>query len=140
MSRADRFREGSLAALPSPCYVIDEQAIEENCRILDSVQKRTGCRVLLALKGFSVVSLFPTIKKYLHGTCASGLYEARLGKEMFGREVHVFAPAYDDQEFQQLLPLSDHMVFNSVAQWERLRPLVVGSGHRISCGIRINPE
>jgi len=140
MRRQNRFERISLAQIPSPCYVIDELAIEENCQILDKVQKLTGCKILLALKGLAVFSLFPTIRKYLHGTCASGLYEARLGKEKFGKELHVFAPAYDDQEFAQLLKISDHIVFNSLSQWERLRPLVEKNRRKISCGIRINPE
>jgi carboxynorspermidine decarboxylase len=140
MRRLKRFEGLSLAQVPSPCYVFDELAIEENCQILDKVQRRTGCKILLALKGLSVFSLFPIIRKYLHGTCASGLYEARLGKEKFGKEVHVFAPAYNDNEFAQLLQISDHIVFNSLDQWERLRPLVEKSRRKISCGIRINPE
>jgi carboxynorspermidine decarboxylase len=140
MERHDRYDVIALAKVPSPCYVIDERAIEENCRILHEVQKETGCKILLALKGFAIFSLFPTIKKYLNGTCASGLYEARLGKEKFGKELHVFAPAYDDHEFAELLRISDHIVFNSVAQWERLRPLVEKNKRKVSCGIRINPE
>jgi len=140
MQWADRFDVRKLAQLPSPCYIIDEAAIEENCRILDGVQKRTGCKILLAVKGFAVPSLFPIISKHLSGTCASGLYEARLGREKFGKELHVFAPAYDDQEFLELLKISDHMVFNSLTQWQRLRPLVMESKRKISCGIRINPE
>jgi carboxynorspermidine decarboxylase len=140
MQRTGRFDKSLLAQVPSPCYVIDELAIEENCRILNTVQELTGCRVLMALKGFTLPSLFPLISKYLHGTCASGLYEARLGKERFGKEVHVFAPAYDDHEFRELLRISDHIVFNSLAQWERLRPLVEKNPHKVSCGIRINPE
>ena len=140
MERTSRFEEHALAQVPSPCYVIDEQAIEENCQILGRVQEQTGCKILMALKGFTVPELFPTIRRYLHGTCASGLYEARLGKEKFGKEVHVFAPAYDDREFEELLQISDHIVFNSIGQWERLGQLVEANPRRISCGIRINPE
>ena len=140
VQRWDRFDERILADVPSPCYVIDEQAIEGNCRILDRVQQLTGCRILMALKGFTVPELFPMISGYLHGTCASGLYEARLGRERFGKEVHVFAPAYDDREFGELLQIADHIVFNSVAQWERLRPTMEESPRAISCGIRVNPE
>lgn len=140
MQRTDRFDEGALAGVPSPCYVIDEQAIEENCQILDRVQKLTGCKILMALKGFTLPDLFPMISRYLHGTCASGLYEARLGKDKFGKEVHVFAPAYDDREFGELLQISDHIVFNSVAQWERFQTIVEENSRKISCGIRINPE
>ena len=136
----NKFERISLAQVPSPCYVIDEQAIEENCQILDEVQRRTGCKILLAMKGFSVFCMFPIIRKYLHGTCASGLFEARLAKEKFGKELHVFAPAYSDHEFAQLLQISDHIVFNSLGQWERLRPLLEKNRRKISCGIRINPE
>lgn len=140
MERTSRFQEQTLAQVPSPCYIIDEQAIEENCQILSTVQEQTECRILMALKGFTVPDLFPLIRRYLRGTCASGLYEARLGKEEFGKEVHVFAPAYDDHEFEELLKISDHIVFNSIAQWDRLRPLVEENPRRISCGMRINPE
>ena len=140
MERRDRFTTEALAELPSPCYVIDERAMEDNCRTLDEVQRRTGCRVLMALKGFAVSDLFPMIGGYLSGICASGLYEARLGRERFGKEVHVFAPAYDDLEFEQLLEIVDHVVFNSVAQWERRRPAVEAGPRKVSCGIRINPE
>lgn len=140
MERKDRYDEKLLASVPSPCYVIDERAIEENCKILGRVQERTGCRILMALKGFTIPDMFPLISEYLHGTCASGLYEARLGRERFGKEVHVFSPAYDDREFEEILKISDHIVFNSIAQYERFRPLVERSSRRTSCGIRINPE
>jgi len=140
MQRQDRYNERVLAQAPSPCYVIDELAIEDNCRVLAGVQARTGCRILMALKGFTIPDLFPLISGYLHGTCASGLYEARLGRERFGKEVHAFAPAYDDREFEELLKIADHIVFNSIGQWERRRPLVEGNPRKISCGIRINPE
>ncbi|UCE80695.1 MAG: carboxynorspermidine decarboxylase [Methanobacteriota archaeon] len=140
MQRKNRFDESEFAEVPSPCYVIDELAIEENCRILGNVQELTGCKILMALKGFTVPDLFPLISRYLQGTCASGLYEARLGKERFGKEVHVYAPAYDDFEFEEILKISDHIVFNSIPQWNRYRPLVEKNPTRMSCGIRINPE
>ena len=140
MQRIEMLDEEALAEVPSPCYIIDELAIEENCKILGEVQELSGCRILMALKGFTLPRLFPLISKYLHGTCASGLYEARLGKERFGKEVHVFAPAYDDREFEELLRISDHIVFNSIAQWERARPVVEECARKVSCGIRVNPE
>jgi carboxynorspermidine decarboxylase len=140
MGRKDMLNERALMTIPSPCYVIDEQAIEGNCRILHKVQQMTGCKILLAIKGFALFSLFPTIRRYLDGTCASGLYEARLGREKFGKELHVYAPGYDDGEFSELLKISDHMVFNSLSQWERLKPQVERNRRKISCGIRVNPE
>ena len=91
--------------LPTPCYVIDENIIEENCKVLADVMKKTGCHVLLAQKAFSNYALYPLIGKYLSGTTASGLYEARLGREEMGRENHVFAPAYKDEDMDELVKI-----------------------------------
>ena len=128
-------------ATPSPCYIVDERLLVRNLEILDSVQQRTGCRILLALKGFSMYSVFPVIGKYLKGVTSSSLFEARLGYEQMGKEVHVYAPAYADEEFDQLLKYCDHIVFNSFDQWERFKGKVKAAGSgEIECGIRINPE
>jgi len=129
-----------LTAVPTPCYVVDEAAVERNLTILDGVQKETGCRILLALKGFAMFSLFPLIRKYLAGVAASSLHEARLGYEEFSKEVHVCAPAFINAEFNELLSYCDHMVFNSFSQWRRFRSAVADAGKTIRCGIRINPE
>ena len=126
--------------MPTPCYVVDAAAVERNLEILDSVQKRTGYRILLALKGFAMFSLFPLIRKYLSGIAASSLHEARLGYEAFSKEVHACAPAYIESEFQALLSYCDHVVFNSFSQWKRFRPVVFETGRSIRCGIRVNPE
>ena len=91
--------------LPTPCYVIDENIIEENCKVLADVMNKTGCHVLLAQKAFSNYALYPLIGKYLSGTTASGLYEARLGREEMGRENHVFAPAYKDEDMDELVKI-----------------------------------
>ena len=127
-------------AVPTPCYIVDEVALERNLDVLDSVQRRTGCKIVLALKGFAMFSVFHLIRRYLHGVTASSLDEARLGFEEFGGEVHVFAPAYKESEFGELLPIADHIVFNSFSQWSRFKPQVQAAGKRISCGIRVNPE
>jgi carboxynorspermidine decarboxylase len=125
--------------LPTPCYVIDEALLEENLRILQAVSQNTGCRILLAQKAFSCYALYPLIGKYLQGTAASGLYEARLGaEEMPGGEVHVFSPAYRDEDFAEILQYADHIVFNSCAQVRKFAPLVKAAGK--SCGLRVNPE
>ena len=103
------------ASLRTPCWVIDEERLEENGRILASVAERTGCRILLAQKAFSNYDFYPLLAPYLAGTEASGLYEARLGaEEMPGKEVHVFCAAYREDEFAELLRYADHIVFNSV--------------------------
>ncbi len=122
--------------LPTPCYIIDENIIEENCKVLADVMKKTGCHVLLAQKAFSNYALYPLIGKYLSGTTASGLYEARLGREEMGRENHVFAPAYKDEDMDELVKICDHIVFNSISQLEKHKEKC----RNVSIGIRVNPE
>lgn len=122
--------------LPTPCYVIDENIIEENCKVLADVMKKTGCHVLLAQKAFSNYALYSLIGKYLSGTTASGLYEARLGREEMGRENHVFAPAYKDEDMDELVKICDHIVFNSISQLEKHKEKC----RNVSIGIRVNPE
>ena len=124
--------------LPTPCYVIDENVLEENCKVLADVMKKTGCHVLLAQKAFSNYALYPLIGKYLSGTTASGLYEARLGREEMGRENHVFAPAYKDEDMDELVKICDHVVFNSVNQLICHKEKCINN--RVSFGLRVNPE
>ena len=128
------------ADVPTPCYVCDEGRLERNLKILASVQHRTGCRILLALKGFAMFSLFPLTRNYLSGVSASSLDEARLGADSFGRQVHLCAPAYRESEFDRLLKYSTHIVFNSISQWARFKLKALGSGKQVHCGLRINPE
>ncbi len=127
--------------LPTPCYIVDERLLIKNLEILDSVQKRTGCKILLAQKGFSMHAVYPLIGQYLKGVTSSSLFEARLGYEKMGKEVHVYAPAYIEEEFDELLKYSDHIVFNSFHQWNKYKGKVKNyPGKKIECGIRINPE
>jgi carboxynorspermidine decarboxylase len=129
-----------ISALPTPCYLIDERLLIKNLELLKSIQDRTGCKILLAQKAFSMYSTYPLIKKYLAGTTASGLFEARLGREEMGGEVHIFSPAYNPKDIDEIVRLCDHIVFNSVHQWELFRDKVNSCEKNISCGIRINPE
>ncbi|NLW12493.1 MAG: carboxynorspermidine decarboxylase [Clostridiaceae bacterium] len=127
--------------VPTPCYVVDQDLLIKNLEILDYVQRQTGCQILLALKGFSMFSVMPLIGQYLHGITASSLHEARLGYEEMGKQVHIYSPAYNDKDFEDILRISDHIVFNSFSQWEKYRPQVEAVANRhISCGLRINPE
>ncbi len=129
------------SGLPTPCYVVDEKLIIKNLEILKSVMDKTGCKILLAQKAFSMYSLYPLIGKYLSGTTASGLFEARLGREeMPGKEVHVYSPAYKENDFPEILSVADHIVFNSFSQYEKFYPDVKSCGRDIEVGIRINPE
>ncbi|MBW1988999.1 MAG: carboxynorspermidine decarboxylase [Deltaproteobacteria bacterium] len=124
--------------VPTPCYVVSLPALDRNLEVLGSVQKRTGCRILLALKAFAMPAVAGRISAALSGTSASSLHEARLGKECFGGEVHACVTAYRDDEYDGLLSLVEHVVFNSFSQWERFGPRALSAGKR--CGIRINPE
>ena len=132
--------------LPTPCYVVDQKKLKENLIILHNLEQDTGCHVLLAQKAFSAYALYPLIGQYISGTTASGLYEARLGAEEMGRENHVFAPAYKDSDMEELVTLCDHVIFNSFAQYVRHRKKVAArnavsdTSHRVSIGLRINPE
>lgn len=130
--------ETRFARLPTPCYVIDLKKLEENLRCLKGVADASGCQILLAQKAFSAYCTYPLIGRYLDGTTASGLYEARLGREEMGGQTHIFSAAYRDEEMEEILSLCDHIVFNSFSQWEHFRPMVSKSGR--SFGIRINPE
>ncbi len=133
--------------LPTPCYVVDEALIERNLEVLKGVMERTGAKILLAQKAFSMYSLYPMMGEYLSGAAASGLYEARLcAEEMVwpmaqrGRalENHVFSPAYKSEEFDEILKFGDHIVFNSWRQVERFGPRAKAAGKSI--GLRVNPE
>jgi len=126
--------------IETPCYVCDEARLIKNLEVLSELQKRTGCSVLLALKAFAMFSTFPLMRRHLAGTAASSLNEARLGAEEFGAQVHLCAPAYKDSEFEQLLELCDHIVFNSFSQWRRFKPSVESLARGTYCGIRVNPE
>ena len=125
---------------PSPCYVCDLDLLRKNLDVIAGVRERTGCKILLALKGFAMFSTFPVISKYLQGICASSPDEARLGKEEFGGEVHVYAPAYSEEDIVKLLPLANHISFNSINQWQRYKKKVLASDRSIRCGLRINPQ
>ena len=132
--------------LQTPCYVIDEKKLKDNLRILHEIEQETECHILLAQKAFSAFALYPFIGQYISGTTASGLYEARLGREEMGKENHVFAPAFKDADMPELVQICDHIVFNSVAQYERHRETVARhnqsktGGVHCSIGIRVNPE
>jgi len=114
--------------------------LERNCQRLDEVQKRSGARILLALKGFAAFSTFNVINQYLCGTTASGLTEALLGCETFGGEVHVYSPAFKRAEIEHLSRFATALSFNSLQQWHQFQPVIERAPHRIKCGLRINPE
>ena len=121
----------------TPCFVVDEEKLIHNLEILKGVMDRTGCKILLAQKAFSMFYAYPLIRRYLCGTTASGLYEARLGHEYFGKETHVYSPAYREDEFDELLTYVDDIVFNSHAQVDKFGKKAKDCGKSI--GLRLNP-
>ena len=123
--------------VPTPCYVVDEAKLIRNLELLKKVQEEAGCRILLAQKAFSMFYEYPLIGQYLAGTTASGLYEARLGREEMGKENHVFSPGYREQEMDEIVSVCDHVIFNSFSQLKKYRDRCLG---RTSIGLRINPE
>lgn len=136
-----------LKEIKTPAYVINEDMLEHNGRVLKSVSESTGCRILLAQKAFSCYGTYGLISKYVAGTTASGVNEARLGREEmglpYGRETHVYAPAFKEAEVRELVQTADHIVFNNLRQWKKFRHIAEEAwqnGRHIECGIRINPE
>ena len=125
-------------AVPTPSYLVYEELLEKNLKILAEIAEETGAKILLAQKCFSMYYYYPLIGRYLAGTTASGIYEARLSQEEMGKENHVFKPAYEEDEIPRLAAICDHIIFNSFAQWERFGGAARAAG--ASCGIRINPE
>ena len=124
-----------LAQVPSPCYLLEESKLRANLELISRVQRESDCSIILALKGFAMWSAFPIVREYLSGCSASSYNEARLAKEHFGGHVHLYAPAYTDAEFPELLKLSDRISFNSLTQWQRFAKQSGG----VSCGLRVNP-
>ncbi|WP_282170981.1 carboxynorspermidine decarboxylase [Ruegeria atlantica] len=135
---AGAFRNFDLSRVPSPCFVVDEKAVERNLTILADIGTRSGAHVLSALKAFSMFSLAPLVRQHLGGTCASGIFEARLGREEYGGEVATFCAGYKNADVDEILSLSDHIIFNSPAQKERFLAKARNAG--VQVGLRINPE
>ena len=124
--------------ISTPYFLVDEGLLRKNLKILREVQEQAGCKILLAQKAFSMFYAYPLIREYLAGSTASGLYEARLGREEFGGETHVFSPAYREDEFEELLTYADHFVFNSPDQVRRFGRRAKEAGKQV--GLRLNPE
>lgn len=126
--------------IPSPCYVLVEDLLRANLKILRHVSEQSGAKILLALKGYALWRSFPLVAEYLHGITASGIYEARLGAEEFkGGEISVYSPAFKESEIDALLPIANHIIFNSPTQLHRFKRKVLGAKRKIDCGIRLNP-
>ncbi|MDD2384251.1 MAG: carboxynorspermidine decarboxylase [Sulfurospirillaceae bacterium] len=129
--------ETVLDQLQTPVYVCEEMLLEENLKLLNDVANRSGATVLLALKGFAFKALAPLVDTYLSGCTCSGLHEAKFAKEYFNGTIHTYSPAYKEDDIDEVIALSEHLIFNSFNQWEKYKAKALG---KTSCGLRLNPE
>jgi carboxynorspermidine decarboxylase len=126
--------------IPSPTFVLEEKLLRQNLELINWVQKEAGIEIILAFKGFAMWSAFPLVREYLKGATASSLFEARLCFEEMKTRAHVYSPVYFENEFEELMGYSSHIVFNSINQFQKFYPETKKAKHQISCGIRVNPE
>ena len=130
----------NIKKLPSPCWLLEETLLTNNLECIQDIKNKTGVKVLLALKGYALWKSFPLLKPYLDGCCASGLHEAKLADETFGKEVHTYSPAFKEEEIDEIAKISHHLVFNSPAQFKRFSSQAKAVNPTLSLGLRINPE
>ncbi|MEM0942118.1 MAG: carboxynorspermidine decarboxylase [Bacteroidota bacterium] len=123
--------------IPSPCYVLEEEKLVKNLKIIDRIQMEANVQIILAFKGFSMWSVFPVIRKYVNGATASSLNEVKLCSEELGVKSHTYCVAYDPKEFNDIVSQSSHITFNSRSQYDRFVDLVPPN---VSIGLRVNPE
>lgn len=129
-----------LQTLPSPCWLLDESALYQNLKLIEQVKEKSGAKILLALKGYALWKSFPLLIPYLDGCCASGLHEATLAYEEFGKEVHTYSPAFKQEQIAPIAKLSNHLVFNSPSQFQRYAKEAKKNNPTLSLGLRVNPE
>ncbi|MRJ02255.1 MAG: carboxynorspermidine decarboxylase [Epsilonproteobacteria bacterium] len=134
----ERGIEEVLHRIPTPCYICEERLLRRNLEILDEIERESGAKIIVALKGFAMWSTFPLVGEYLAGAAASGLWEAQLAFEELGKEVHTYSPAFKDDEFPLIAKMSDYIIFNSLYQLHHFKE--IAQSHNCSLGIRINPE
>ena len=133
-------RKTDLNTLPSPCWLLEEEKLIDNLKLIDKVKKESGAKVLLALKGYALWKSFPLLKPYLDGCCASGLHEAKLADETFSKEVHTYSPAFKEEDIEEIAKISHHLVFNSPAQFHTFASKAKQINPKLSLGLRVNPE
>lgn len=127
-------------AIPSPCYVMEEELLRRNLSLIKSVKERAGVNIILAFKAFAMWKAFPIVREYIPFSTASSKFEAQLAFEEMGSRAHTYSPAYTEADFPEIMRYSSHVTFNSITQFERFYPMVQADGNHVSCGLRINPE
>lgn len=129
--------ESVLGEIKTPVYVCEEALLEENLKLMKKVSDESGATILLALKGFAFKALAPLVDKYLSGCTCSGLHEAKFAKEYFKGSICTYSPAFKEGDIDEVVALSDHLIFNSFNQWQKYKNVAIG---KTSCGLRLNPE
>ena len=127
-------------SIKTPYWLLEEELLENNLKLLADIKEQTGVKILLALKGYALWQSFPLVSKYLDGCCASGLYEAKLSDEKFTKETHTYSPAFKEEDIEEIATISNHLVFNSPSQFRRFASLSKKYNSKISIGLRVNPE
>ena len=126
--------------IQTPCWLLDEKLLENNLKTLAYIKEQTGVKILLALKGYALWQSFNLVSRYLDGCCASGLHEAKLSDEKFGKELHTYNPAFKQEDIEEISKISHHLIFNSPSQFRQFAPLAKQHNPQISLGLRVNPE
>jgi carboxynorspermidine decarboxylase len=126
--------------IPSPCYVLDESLLRKNLELIKSIKEKAGIEIILAFKGFSMWGAFPIVREYIQGATASSLHEAMLCFEEMKTLAHTYSPIYMKEEFGEILDRSSHLTFNSLSQFQAFYPEVAKNKHKVSVGLRVNPE
>ena len=127
-----------LSKIKTPAYVCEEAKVRKNLEILKRVKDESGAKVLVALKGFAFSGVMGLVGEYLDGATCSGLYEAKFAAKYARGEIHTYSPAFKDEDIDEVLALSRHVVFNSFAQWAKFKQKALAAG--VTCGLRVNPE
>lgn len=133
-------KHNNLKKMPSPCWLLNEKKLCNNLQIIDAIREKSGAKILLALKGYALWKSFPILQPYLNGCCASGLHEAKLAHKTFGKEVHTYAPAFKENEIEEIATISHHLVFNSPTQFRQFSMQAKKINPKLSLGLRVNPE
>ena len=128
------------SSIPSPCYVLEEQLLRKNLELIKSIKEKANIDIILAFKGFSMWGVFPIVREYINGATASSLHEVKLCYEEMKTLSHTYAPVYSESEIHEIIQKSSHITFNSLNQYNLFYPTIKNSGHKVSVGLRVNPE
>lgn len=130
--------------IETPYYIAYESKIEKNLSLIKHVSEESGAEIIMAFKANALWKSFDIFRRYGVKSTASSLNEMLLGNEELHQLCHTYCPVYTDRSFPEFLKGSDHITFNSIAQFEKFKPQAeafeTATGRHVSLGLRINPE